>query len=60
MNNQWQKKAKQAQKNVDHAMAGKIDQLSGLDQKSINALLAQNSMNKDDFSQLIQLIKDQT
>lgn len=60
MNNQWQKKAKQAQKETDAEMANQINHLSGIDSNSMNALLAENSMNKDDFNQLIKLIKDQT
>ncbi|OYZ02561.1 MAG: hypothetical protein B7Y37_01860 [Sphingobacteriia bacterium 28-36-52] len=60
MNNQWQKKAKQAQKETDVELADQINHLTGIDSNSINALLAENSMNKDDFNQLIKLIKDQT
>jgi hypothetical protein len=60
MNNQWQKKAKQAQIETDAEMADQVNRLSGIDSNSIKALLAENSMNKDDFNQLIKLIKDQT
>ena len=60
MNNQWQKKAKQAQKQTDAEMANQIVQLSSIKQKDIDQLLAENSMNTADFNQLIKLIKDQT
>lgn len=60
MTNQWQKKAKQAQKKVDAAMTEQIVKLSSLNASSINDLLVEHSMNKDDFNQLIKLIKDQT
>lgn len=60
MNNQWQKKARQAQKETDAELANQINQLSGFDSKDIQALLAANGMNTADFNQLIKLIKDQT
>ncbi len=60
MNNQWQKKAKQAQKETDAALSNQIAQLSNIKQQEINQLLAENSMNTADFNQLIKLIKDQT
>ncbi|MFN3299446.1 MAG: hypothetical protein ACK41Z_04560 [Sediminibacterium sp.] len=60
MNNQWQKKAKQAQKETDVELAHQINQLSGFDAKDIQALIAENGMNTADFNQLIKLIKDQT
>jgi len=60
MNNQWQKRAKQAQKSVDAAKSDQILQLSSIDTNTINALLTENSMNKVEFNQLITLIKDQT
>ncbi|MBA4259688.1 MAG: hypothetical protein C0446_11030 [Chitinophaga sp.] len=60
MNNQWQKKAKQAQKETDAALSNQIAQLSSIKQQEINQLLAENSMNTADFNQLIKLIKDQT
>jgi hypothetical protein len=60
MTNQWQKKAKQAQKKVDATMAEQIIKLSSIDASSINDLLVEHSMNKEDFNQLIKLIKDQT
>lgn len=60
MNNQWQKKAKQAQKETDAELAHQINQLSGFDAKDIQALIAENGMNTADFNQLIKLIKDQT
>lgn len=60
MNNQWQKKARQAQKETDAELANQINQLSGFDSKDVQALLAENGMNTADFNQLIKLIKDQT
>lgn len=60
MNNQWQKKAKQAQKETDAELSYQINQLSGFDAKDIQALIAENGMNTADFNQLIKLIKDQT
>lgn len=60
MNNQWQKKAKHAQKETDAALAHQINELSGFDAKDIQALIAENGMNTADFNQLIKLIKDQT
>lgn len=60
MNNQWQKKARQAQKETDAELANQINELSGFDAKDIQALLAENGMNTADFNQLIKLIKDQT
>lgn len=60
MNNQWQKKARQAQKETDAELANQITELSGFDAKDIQALLAENGMNTADFNQLIKLIKDQT
>ena len=60
MNNQWQKKAKQAQKETDAELAHQINELSGFDAKDIQALIAENGMNTADFNQLIKLIKDQT
>jgi hypothetical protein len=60
MNNQWQKKAKQAQKETDAEMANQIVQLSSIKQKDIDQLLAENKMDAAEFDQLIRLIKDQT
>ncbi|MFY8024805.1 MAG: hypothetical protein ACOVNO_05620 [Sediminibacterium sp.] len=60
MNNQWQKKAKQAQKETDAEMANQIVQLSSIKQKDIDQLLAENKMDSAEFDQLIRLIKDQT
>ncbi|WP_439506298.1 hypothetical protein [Sediminibacterium sp.] len=60
MNNQWQKKAKQAQKETDAALSNQIDQLTSIKQKEIDQLLTENSMNTAEFNQLIKLIKDQT
>lgn len=60
MNNQWQKKAKQAQKETDAEMANQIVQLSSIKQKDIDQLLAENKMDLAEFDQLIRLIKDQT
>lgn len=60
MNNQWQKKAKQAQKETDAELSYQINQLSGFDAKDIQALIVENGMNTADFNQLIKLIKDQT
>ena len=60
MNNQWQKKAKQAQKETDAEMANQIVQLSSIKQKEIDLLLAENKMDTAEFNQLIKLIKDQT
>jgi hypothetical protein len=60
MNNQWQKKAKQAQKQTDAEMANQIVQLSSIKQKDIDQLLAENKMDAAEFDQLIRLIKDQT
>lgn len=60
MNNQWQKKAKQAQKETDAELAHQINELSGFDAKDIQALIDENGMNTADFNQLIKLIKDQT
>ena len=60
MNNQWQKKAKQAQKETDAEMANQIVQLSSIKQKEIDLLLAENKMDRAEFNQLIKLIKDQT
>lgn len=60
MNNQWQKKAKQAQKETDAEMANQIVQLSSIKQKDIEQLLAENKMDSAEFDQLIRLIKDQT
>ncbi|HQS24261.1 MAG: hypothetical protein B7Y11_05705 [Sphingobacteriia bacterium 24-36-13] len=60
MNNQWQKKARQAQKETDAELANQINQLTSIDAKELNALLAANGMNTADFNQLIKLIKDQT
>jgi ribonuclease PH len=60
MNNQWQKKAKQAQKETDAEMAIQIVQLSSIKQKEIDLLLAENKMDRAEFNQLIKLIKDQT
>ena len=60
MNNQWQKKAKQAQKETDAEMANQIVQLSSIKQKDIDQLLAENKMDAAEFDLLIRLIKDQT
>jgi hypothetical protein len=60
MNNQWQKKAKQAQKETDAEMANQMVQLSSIKQKDIDQLLAENKMDAAEFDQLIRLIKDQT
>lgn len=60
MNTQWQKKAKQAQKETDAEMANQIVQLSSIKQKDIDQLLAENKMDSAEFDQLIRLIKDQT
>ncbi|MDP2421696.1 hypothetical protein [Sediminibacterium sp.] len=60
MNNQWQKKAKQAQKETDAELANQINQLTHIDAKELQALLDENSMNTADFNALIKLIKDQT
>lgn len=60
MNNQWQKKAKQAQKETDAQLANQINQLTHIDAKELQALLDENSMNTADFNALIKLIKDQT
>lgn len=60
MNNQWQKKAKKAQKETDAEMANQIVQLSSIKQKDIDLLLAENKMDTAEFDQLIRLIKDQT
>ena len=60
MNNQWQKKAKQAQKETDAELANQINQLIHIDAKELQALLDENSMNTADFNALIKLIKDQT
>ncbi len=60
MNNQWQKKVRQAQKETDAELAHQINELSGFDAKDIQALIAENGMNTADFNQLIKLIKDQT
>ncbi|MBT9484912.1 hypothetical protein [Sediminibacterium sp.] len=60
MNNQWQKKARQAQKETDAELANQINQLTSIDAKELNTLLAANGMNTADFNQLIKLIKDQT
>ena len=60
MNNQWQKKAKQAQKETDAQLANQINQLTHIDAKELQALLDENSMNRSDFNALIKLIKDQT
>ncbi|MDO8997576.1 MAG: hypothetical protein Q7U77_13200 [Sediminibacterium sp.] len=60
MNNQWQKKAKQAQKETDAQLANQINQLTHIDAKELQALLDENSMNTSDFNALIKLIKDQT
>ena len=38
MNNQWQKKAKQAQKETDAALSNQIAQLSNIKQQEINQL----------------------
>ncbi|MDP3394004.1 hypothetical protein [Sediminibacterium sp.] len=60
MNNQWQKKAKQAQKETDAELANQIVELSSVKQKEIDQLLAENKMDTAEFNQLIKLIKDQT
>ncbi len=60
MNNQWQKKAKQAQKETDAEMANQMVQLSSIKQKDIDQLLAENKMDAAEFDHLIRLIKDQT
>ncbi|OYW74890.1 MAG: hypothetical protein B7Z27_08980 [Sphingobacteriia bacterium 32-37-4] len=60
MNNQWQKKAKQAQKETDAELANQIVELSSIKQKEIDQLLAENKMDTAEFNQLIKLIKDQT
>ncbi|MEN9458140.1 MAG: hypothetical protein RL135_714 [Bacteroidota bacterium] len=60
MNNQWQKKAMQAQKETDAELANQINQLTHIDAKELQALLDENSMNTADFNALIKLIKDQT
>lgn len=60
MNNQWQKKAKKAQKETDAELANQINQLTHIDAKELQALLDENSMNTADFNALIKLIKDQT
>jgi hypothetical protein len=60
MINQWQKKAKQAQKETDAEMANQMVQLSSIKQKDIDQLLAENKMDAAEFDQLIRLIKDQT
>ena len=60
MNNQWQKKAKQAQKETDAQLANQINQLTHIDAKELQALLDENSMNTSDFNALIKLIKYQT
>jgi hypothetical protein len=60
MNKEWEKKAKQAQKETDAEMANQIVQLSSIKQKEIDQLVAENKMDTAEFNQLIKLIKDQT
>ena len=60
MNKEWEKKAKQAQKETDAEMANQIVLLSSIKQKEIDQLVAENKMDTAEFNQLIKLIKDQT
>lgn len=60
MSNPWQKKAAQAKKETDAAFSAQIKQLSSINEQELDVLLEENEMDKTEFNQLIQLIKDQT
>lgn len=60
MENKWQKKAAQAQKETDAELTKEIKTLSSFDPPELNALLAEYAMNKTEFKQLVQIVKDHT
>ena len=60
MENQWKKKAAQAQKETDAELAHEIGELSSFNPPGLNELLAEYNMDKKEFSQLIKIVKDHT
>ena len=60
MENQWKKKAAQAQKETDVELAHEIGELSSFNPPGLNELLAEYNMDKKEFSQLIKIVKDHT
>lgn len=60
MENQWKKKAAQAQKETDAELAHEIGELSSFNPPGLNELLTEYNMDKKEFSQLIKIVKDHT
>lgn len=60
MENQWKKKAAQAQKETDAELAKEIRERSSFDPPGLKELLAEYAMDKTEFKELIKIVKDHT
>lgn len=60
MENNWKKKAAQAQKEADAELAKEIKTLSSFDPPGLKELMAEYNMNHAEFNDLIKIVKDHT